>query len=103
MKMYVIDLSILCKMDEINDIFLKELQTIARKNSLPGWEVPVGIILEFEPFTSENNLLTSTMKANRPMLEKKYKNALEGLYAKVIPSVGQRCVNLWLSCAIANS
>ena len=61
---------------------MKELRATASKHLLPGWEVPAGILLESEPFSPENGLLTSTMKASRPRLEIKYRSALEELYAK---------------------
>jgi len=70
---------------------MKELHATARKHSLPGWEVPAGIFLEKEPFSPENGLLTPTMKASRPKLERKYKSILEELYAKF---EGKRLVNV---------
>ena len=69
---------------------MRELQAIASKHSLPGWEVPLGIFLESRPFSPENGLLTSTMKASRPRLEKKYRSVLEELYFKLDHSNGQR-------------
>lgn len=62
---------------------LKEIQFIAQGHSLPGWEVPVDILLEPHPFSVENGLLTSTLKKSRPNLELKYKAVLEGMYEQV--------------------
>lgn len=69
---------------------MEELQAIAKERSLPGWEVPIGILLEPEPFTVENGLLTSTFKKSRPKLEQKYKHLLEDLYATVSSSNTER-------------
>ncbi len=65
---------------------MKELQFIAKENSLPGWEVPADIILEPCLFSMENGLLTSTLKKSRPNFEKKYKVLLEEMYQKLSSS-----------------
>ena len=75
-----VDLIKLCQLAEVKDMYMKELQSIAMKHSLPGWEVPTDIMLETQPFSMENGLLTSTMKTNRPKLEMKYKTDMEELY-----------------------
>lgn len=88
---------------------MKELQTIAKENSLPSWEIPVDVVLEPHPFTVENGLLTSTLKKSRPRFEQKYQALLEDVYAKLSDSNMHRfgenyCVsyrglqwNLWTS------
>lgn len=71
---------------------MKELQRIGSENSLPGWEIPVDIILECDPFTKANGLLCSTMKKSRPKLEQKYRVLLEELYKKINSSSGHKWV-----------
>lgn len=39
-----------------------------------------GCVVETEPFSVENGLLTPTQKAKRPVIQEKYKPALEALY-----------------------
>ena len=39
-----------------------------------------GCVIETEPFSVENELLTPTQKAKRPVIQAKYKEALEELY-----------------------
>lgn len=75
-----IDLSELCHSSEVKRVLMKELQMISEENSLPGWEIPVGVLLEPQPFSVENGLLTSTFKKNRPKLEQRYRALLEEMY-----------------------
>lgn len=82
----------LCQLSEVKDAYMKELQSIAMKHSLPGWEVPADILLETRPFSVENNLLTSTMKTNRPKLEEKYRAYLEDMYLQLNNSTKSRYV-----------
>ena len=69
---------------------MEELRRIGSENSLPGWEIPVDIILDPDPFTVENGLLTSTLKKSRPKLEQKYKLLLEELYEKINSANGHK-------------
>ena len=69
---------------------VEELRRIGSENSLPGWEIPVDIILDPDPFTVENGLLTSTLKKSRPKLEQKYKLLLEELYEKINSANGHK-------------
>ena len=70
-------------MPAVKERLLKEVQIVGRENSLPGWEIPIDILLEPHPFTVENGLLTSTLKKSRPRLEQKYKSLLEGMYEEL--------------------
>lgn len=80
---------------------MKEIQSIAMANSLPGWEVPADILLEPLPFSVENGLLTSTLKTNRPKLEQKYKSSLEEVYSKLnnssINRFGESSLATWIN------
>lgn len=74
------DVQEICLLPEVHDLVMSELRTVGQANGLQGWEIPAGIVLEPNPFTVENNLLTCTMKKSRPKLERKYKAKLEQLY-----------------------
>lgn len=85
-----LDLSELCLLPAVKDKFMKEIQAIAKDSSLPGWEVPVDIVLEPCSFTVENGLLTSTLKKSRPRFEMKYKDLLEDMYEQMNNPTSQR-------------
>lgn len=82
-------------MTEVQGMYLQEIRTIARTKGLQGWEVPVGVILEPEPFTREAGLLTLTFKQCRPKLEQKYRTVLEKLYQEVNAAQMERYENYY--------
>ncbi|CAF2520530.1 unnamed protein product [Rotaria sp. Silwood2] len=59
------------------DAILQDLRLIAEKESLRKHEIPSRLIIDFEPFTSENGLLTSTMKPCRHKLAAYYGDRLK--------------------------
>ncbi|UJR20181.1 hypothetical protein I4U23_023313 [Adineta vaga] len=59
------------------DAIMNDLHTIAMKESLQKYEVPSKIILEFQPFTPENGLLTLSMKLCRYKLARHYADRLK--------------------------
>jgi thioester reductase-like protein len=56
---------------------LRDLRLIAEKESLRTHEIPSRLVIDFEPFTSENGLLTSTMKPCRHKLATHYADRLK--------------------------
>ncbi|MGV0814684.1 carboxylic acid reductase [Mycolicibacterium boenickei] len=64
-------------------VILDSLQRIARDNGLRPYEVPRDILIEPEPFSVGNGLLTATAKPARPALTTHYRDALEQLYADI--------------------
>ncbi len=58
----------------------EDFQRIAHRVDLKSFEVPREFILEQEPFSAENGLLTSVLKKKRPALREKYGEQLEALY-----------------------
>ncbi|CAF4305555.1 unnamed protein product [Adineta steineri] len=56
---------------------LEDLQTIAKKESLRKHEIPSHIIIDFQAFTPENGLLTSSMKPCRHKLATYYADQLK--------------------------
>ena len=69
--------------DEIKSIIRKELQALAKSADLRAFEVPRDFIIEMEPFSIENGLLTSVRKRRRPNLLSKYGDSLEALYTEL--------------------
>jgi fatty acid CoA ligase FadD9 len=49
-------------------------------NKIQPFELPRGVLLEPEPFTVENELLTSTFKLKRLNLQRKYKTVMREMY-----------------------
>ncbi|ELR13668.1 AMPbinding enzyme, putative [Acanthamoeba castellanii str. Neff] len=66
------------KAGDDEDAFKKEFEAIAKKNSLSKVERIGRVILDPEPWTPENGLVTATAKLNRQELEKKFESQLEG-------------------------
>ena len=60
------------KNENLVDVIMSDLRSIGFKESLHKHEIPSRIIIESEPFTVENGLLTSSMKLCRPKLAEKY-------------------------------
>lgn len=66
--------------DRLRNLIRDELQRVARQEELKSFEVPRDFIIEPEPFSRENGLLSSVHKRLRPALKKKYAERLEALY-----------------------
>jgi len=69
--------------DELRRLVLEDLQEAARAANLKTFEVPRDVIIELEPFTHENGLLSSVRKPLRPKLKQRYQPALEALYSEM--------------------
>jgi fatty acid CoA ligase FadD9 len=59
----------------------QSLRQIARENQLNGYEIPRDFLIETEPFSLENGLLSGVGKFLRPKLKARYGDRLEALYA----------------------
>lgn len=59
---------------------MAELQSVARAAGLKSFEIPRDILIETEPFSHENGLLSSVRKPLRPNLYRRYGERLEALY-----------------------
>jgi Long-chain acyl-CoA synthetases (AMP-forming) len=73
----------LCKTDALQTAIMTDIQAIAKRNGLHGFETPKAIFLEPEHFTAENGLTTPTFKLKRPQLKNHYKRQIDELYARV--------------------
>lgn len=62
------------------------LKAVAHAEELHAFEVPRDFIVEREPFTTENGLLTGIGKYQRPHFKARYGERLEALYADIAAS-----------------
>lgn len=69
--------------EELRLLVLADLQEAARKAALKSFEVPRDVLIELEPFTYENGLLSSVRKPLRPKLKERYQDALEAMYQEM--------------------
>lgn len=60
-----------------------EIDRIAAREGLRGYEVPRDFVVETQPFTRENGLLTDSAKPARPKLRARYGERLEQLQAVI--------------------
>lgn len=60
-----------------------EVNAVALEHGLRGYEIPRAFIIEREPFTYENGLLTASNKQARPKLRARYGERLEALYTEI--------------------
>ncbi|CAF2945168.1 unnamed protein product [Rotaria sp. Silwood2] len=61
------------------DAILQDLRSIAKSESLRIHEIPSRLIIDFEPFTPENGLLTSSFKPCRHKLAAHYADRLKSI------------------------
>lgn len=59
------------------------IQGVAEREELHAYEVPRDFIVEHEPFSIENRLLTVSAKFARPAITQKYVDRLEGMYDRM--------------------
>ncbi|KAI8630907.1 AMP-binding enzyme [Xylariaceae sp. FL1651] len=65
------------------EAFLKHLDNIAKKHKFNGYERVRNCVLEIEPFSIENGLLTPTLKLKRPQIARKFKPDIERMYNEI--------------------
>ena len=70
----------LCKDPEAATWMLDQLKVQAKADKLKGFEVVKKLLLDPEPFSVENELLTPTFKYKRPQLQKKYQAEIDAMY-----------------------
>ncbi|MEV4599194.1 carboxylic acid reductase [Amycolatopsis sp. NPDC049253] len=61
----------------------ESLQSIAKESDLNSYEIPRDFLVENEPFSPENGLLTGIRKLSRPALKEHYGERLEQLYREI--------------------
>jgi fatty acid CoA ligase FadD9 len=65
---------------QVKEFVRSELARVAQEQSMRSFEVPRDFILEAEPFSQQNGLLSSVSKRLRPRLLERYGTRLEQLY-----------------------
>ncbi|OOQ83881.1 putative AMP-binding enzyme [Penicillium brasilianum] len=70
--------------EKIRRAVLRDLERVAKKHRLAGYERVRNVSLKLEPFTVENNLLTPTLKLKRPPTVKVYRQLLDKLYEQAL-------------------
>ena len=65
----------------LKELIREEMQRVAKEKNLKSFEVPRDFIVEMEPFSQDNGLLTSVRKRKRPALKARYSDELEAMYA----------------------
>lgn len=73
-------LSVLCDLEPVQHAILSAITALGARADRPPWEIPKGVILDHEPFTSVNGLLTPSEKLNRRALRAHYADRLDKLY-----------------------
>ncbi len=74
--------------DPARDPRVRELvldEVLARSRGFTGFEVPRAVLLIDEDFTTENDLLTPTLKIKRRNVEARWGKALDALYREALP------------------
>jgi len=74
------DLETLCKDEELRKIILHDLHRVSKEAKLNGMEFVKNIFLESNLFTTENDMLTHTMKLKRNFVYHKYLDVFHKLY-----------------------
>ena len=71
------DIHELCKDAAVREFYLRELQTIAKKNGFKSIEVVQGVVLTPDEWTPESGLVTAAQKVQRKAVEKKFLDEIQ--------------------------
>ncbi|MEP4050627.1 MAG: thioester reductase domain-containing protein [Litorimonas sp.] len=66
--------------DAVRSLIQDELRRVGIVDDLKSFEIPRDFIVELDPFSQENGLLSSVRKRLRPALKRKYGAVLESIY-----------------------
>lgn len=79
---------------ELKSMIAESLRTTAAAAELQPYEIPQDFLVETEPFTVDNGMLTGIGKLARPTLKARYGEKLEQLYAEQAKSQAERLRSL---------
>jgi long-chain acyl-CoA synthetase len=85
----VSDIASVCNDSAVIKHMIKDLDRIAEKRKLQGFEKVKGIYLALEPFTVENDLLTPTLKLKRSEASKAFRKEIDELYNQIDQKLGK--------------
>ncbi|BHF80888.1 Long-chain-fatty-acid--CoA ligase 4 [Sparganum proliferum] len=71
---------LLCKMKQIADIVLKDIQDVCRGKKLASFEIPKKLVLDPDPWTPESGLVTEALKIKRHNVKPKFLKEIEQMY-----------------------
>ncbi|KAF3918856.1 S-dihydroxybenzoyltransferase [Dactylellina cionopaga] len=75
-----------CQEPAVVKAVLKDMDKVAKRRKLTGFERIRNVYLDIEPFSVDNELLTPTLKLKRPQTAKKYRSQLDVLYEEALKS-----------------
>ncbi|RVW02439.1 carboxylic acid reductase [Rhodococcus spongiicola] len=73
---------------DLHALITAELRHVAQMNSLNPYEIPRDFLIESEPFSPDNGLLSGVGKLLRPALKARYGERLERMYAEIAEGLG---------------
>jgi len=68
---------------EVKGLLREAIKEVARSAGLPACEIPRDFLVETDPFSTANGLLTSVGKLRRPALKERYGARLDQLYGDI--------------------
>uniref|UniRef100_A0A0X3NLM0 long-chain-fatty-acid--CoA ligase n=1 Tax=Schistocephalus solidus TaxID=70667 RepID=A0A0X3NLM0_SCHSO len=71
---------LLCKIKQIADIVLKDIQDVGRAKKLASFEIPRKLVLDADPWTPESGLVTEALKIKRHNMRPKFLKDIEEMY-----------------------
>ncbi|KAM9770473.1 long-chain-fatty-acid--CoA ligase 1a [Menidia menidia] len=73
----------LCNNKEVKAAILEDIVNLGKESGLKSFEQVRDIALHPEMFTVQNGLLTPTLKSKRPQLQKRFREQIDNLYARI--------------------
>ncbi|EGX43464.1 hypothetical protein AOL_s00215g200 [Orbilia oligospora ATCC 24927] len=71
-----------CREKAVVKAVLKDMDKVAKRRKLTGFERIRNVTLDVEPFSVDNELLTPTLKLKRPQTAKKFRPEIDAMYAE---------------------
>ncbi|KAJ5071172.1 long-chain-fatty-acid--coa ligase 5 [Anaeramoeba ignava] len=72
----------ICHDPKLKNLILDDISKLGRRENRFGFEIVRNFIVEPNPFSVENEMLTTTMKLRRKVIEQNYKKQLQDLYSQ---------------------
>lgn len=77
---YTTSLPNLVEIPEVRKLFVEDMVKTCKSAKLHSFEIPKEFIVEVEPFSVENDVLTPTFKIKRQSALKRYENKINAAY-----------------------
>ncbi|KAJ5071160.1 long-chain-fatty-acid--coa ligase 5 [Anaeramoeba ignava] len=72
----------ICQDPKLKKLILDDMERLGRRENRFGFEIVRNFIVEPNPFSVENEMMTTTMKLRRKAIEQNYKKQLQDLYSQ---------------------